>query len=998
MLKLKFDADQQHQLDAIAGVIGLFDGRARLETRFALSGNGAAVSNLPEFEEDLDPQWLHVNLLEVQRRSGFDTPEYSAGLDIDDGPTLEAAGGRSHRAPSFTLEMETGTGKTYVYLRAIFELRVKYGFSKFVVVVPSVAIYEGVRKSFAIMRDHLRALYDNEPVDLIEYDGEQMGRVGSFARSPNTGILLMTLDAFNKGSNKLYKASEKLPGEWLPYEYIQNTRPIIILDEPQRMGSDTAKKAIRSLHPLVTLRFSATHRESPNLCYRLTPVEAFRRNLVKKIQVIGVSERENANAPLLEVRAVTGGKDGIRATVRAQVTRDGKTALQDITLQVGDNLGRKTGRDAYQGDGYVVEDIRVGEDGYVEFANGVVLGIKDRSGTARGAIFRAQIAQTIRYHVKTQAELQAQQIKVLSLFFIDRVASYIDDDGIVKRLFDEEYRRALADDANAAAFKPLDPEDVRIAYFAKKKKAKGDGEEVIQDANTADFKKAEQEAYQLIMRDKERLLTFEEPHCFIFAHSALREGWDNPNVFQICTLRESASEIERRQSIGRGLRLCVNQSGERVWDTEANTLTVVANESYRDFAEGLQQEYTRDGDMAPPAPKRPRDNQAKRNDTIFESGFQAFWGKLQTPLQYRISVEADRLVSDAVARLNLAEFPAPVLTIQKAKVAITESVIAVKRIYLGRKRADLQLRLLESDGTESDHVYAVSDGDDLAKKTNNVTLKRFGTIRIEAGADGPRVVFGNAEVEKLGEGDYVKFSPDVGVMRVIESRETEARQRYPLFNIVDRAARELGITRPTLSRIFRGMREDKKRNLFSNPEGFTNVFIATLRNVLADHLTERIAFEPGGVAEYGDAAALFPPNERYPQKEIVEAGSHGLYDKMQVDSGVERTFVETLSQDGQVEFYFKFPPRFRIRMPKIIGDYNPDWGIARIDVEGKPVIHKIRETKGTADIKKLRFEHEKRKIRCAQRYFAALGIDYRPISDTTQEWWKPETVVQPFGV
>ncbi len=998
MLKLKFEASQPHQLDAIASVVGLFEGRPALETRFALAGNGTAVSNLPEFEEELDPQWLFSNLLEVQRRSNFDTADFSHRLAIDNGPTLDAAGGASHSVPSFTLEMETGTGKTYVYLRSIFELRIKYGFGKFVVVVPSVAIYEGVRKSFAITRDHLRALYDNEPVDLIEYDGEQMGRVGSFARSPNACILLMTLDSFNKGSNKLYKASEKLPGEWLPFQYIQNTRPIVILDEPQRMGSDKAKQAIRSLHPLATLRFSATHRESPNLCFRLTPVDAFRRNLVKKIQVIGVSERENANAPMLELRAVTGGKDGIRATVKVQVTKDGKTALQDVGLQKGDDLGRKTGRDEYKDNGYAVEDIRVGDDGYVEFANGVVLGHKDRSGSARAAIFRAQLAQTIRHHFRMQAELRKEGIKVLSLFFIDRVASYVDDNGLIKRLFDEEFRLALEDDPNAAGFRGLAPEDARTAYFARKKKAKGEGEEVITDADSKDFQNAEQEAYKLIMRDKERLLGFEEPRCFIFAHSALREGWDNPNVFQICTLRESASDIERRQSIGRGLRLCVNQSGERVWDTDANVLTVIANESFRDFAEGLQQEYTRDGDVAPPAPKRPRDNQAKRNDAIFNSGFQLFWQSLQTPLQYRITVDTARLVQDAIRRLEIAEYPVPVITIQKAKVVIAESAITVRRIYPGGKSAELSIRLLNEAGEEYEYKGPFSNGDDLAKKTKSPTLKAFGTLRIEVREGVPVVVLGNRDVAPLAEGQTYTFSPDTTIVRVRESKVTEARQRYPLFNLVDRAARELGITRPTISAIFRGMQSEKKRLIFSNPEGFANVFIATLRDVLADHLTQLIAFEPGGTIEYGDAEALFPPNERYPQKELVDAKEHGLYDKVQVDSGVERDFVKKLNEDGRVEFYFKFPPRFRIRMPRIIGDYNPDWGIARIDEDGKPVIHKIRETKGSENIRQLRFEHEKRKVRCAQKYFKALGIDYRPISGTTDEWWTPDPGRPPIGL
>jgi type III restriction enzyme len=988
MLKLKFDAGQQHQIDAIKSIVDLFAGHPRTEAQFALSSNGMAVSNLPEFRESLDNELLEANLLAVQQANGFRDEQMARTLAMDNGPMLDAAGGDSHIHPSFTVEMETGTGKTYVYLRSIYELRRRYGYNKFVVVVPSVAIYEGVRKSFAIMRDHFRALYDNEPVDLIEYDGEQMGRVGSFARSATTTVLLITLDAFNKGGNKFYKPSEKLPGEWLPYQYVQNTRPIVILDEPQRMSSEKARQAIRALMPIASLRFSATHRESPNLCYRLTPVDAFRLNLVKKIQVVGVTERENANAPALELRNVSNA-GGIRAVVRTQVTKDGQTALQDLTLARGDDLWKKTGREAHKNAGYVVDNIRAGDDGFLEFENGMVLGLKDKRGSAQRAIFRAQMRQTIKYHFDLQADLRKRGIKVLSLFFIDRVASYTDDAGIVKRLFDEEFERGLEEHASAKAFKELKPEDLRVAYFAKKKKAKSNEEEIVADETSADFKKAEQDAYKLIMQDKERLLSFDEPRCFIFAHSALREGWDNPNVFQICTLRESASDMERRQSIGRGLRLCVSQAGERVWDEEANVLTVIANESYRDFAQGLQQEYRDSGDAPPPAPKQPRVNEARRNDTIFNSGFQLFWNQLKTPLRYRIQVDTQQLINDAVTRLNKTQFSAPEITVEKGRVVIDTVSITVEWINVARNKAKLQLKLLREDLSPYGYENEFAAGEDLAKITKNKSLKPFGNFQIREEDGVPCVVFSNANVPALSEGQTFEFSPDPTAVRVRETRIVEAQQRYPVFNLIARAAGELGMTKATLNEIFRGLSSEVKQKIFYNPEGFANTFIATLRDVLADHMTERLAFERGEGLVYTDAGELFPEKEQYPQREVVNVDGRGLYDKIQVDSDVERAFIRQLLDDGRIEFYFKFPPKFRIDMPKLIGDYNPDWGIARIDETGRPVIYKIRETKGDDDVSKLRFAHEKRKVRCAKKYFAALGIDYRPIKGDAKDWWQP---------
>ena len=989
MLQLKFEADQKHQLDAINSIVGLFEGLPHSNAAYELSAD-AVAANLPE-DDEMDTNVLLGNLIDVQRRNGFDTHEQSTRLEIENASMLDAVGGGSHQFPSFTIEMETGTGKTYVYLRSIFELRRRYGFGKFIVVVPSVAIYEGARKSFQIMRDHFRELYDNEPVNLVEYDGSQIGKLGGFARSTATEILLITLASFDKGSNVIYKPSEKLPGEWKPIEYIQHTRPIVILDEPQRMGGDAARKAIRSLMPLLTLRFSATHRENPNRVYRLTPIDAFRQNLVKKIEVIGVSERENANAPELALREISKGS-GFQATVRTVVIRDGTAHEENVVLHPRDDLYNKT-RHPNHRDGYRVANIAGPPYEYVEFENGVVLGLRDTHGATTTAIFRAQIARTIETHLHAQSELRDKGIKVLSLFFVDRVSHYTDDDGIIKRLFDQEFDRLKTE---SAYFKYLKPEDAREAYFAKKKGKGSDEDEVIGDLDqlaAKDRQAAEKTAYALIMRDKEKLLSFDEKKCFIFAHSALREGWDNPNVFQICTLREAASDIERRQAIGRGLRLCVDQTGARVRDEDVNLLTVVANESYREFADGLQREYQLTGDQAPPAPKLPRQNEARRNDRIYSDGFQGFWQKLIQPLEYRLTINTDELVENAIARLNKADYPTSVIMVERGRVVIDECAIAVNAI--GASKANLTLRLLDENGDARTITGDYRESVDLVHATNNKNMKPFGRFRIIKEDGASKLAFGNNII--LATGERYSFAPSAS--NTVHERATVApATRYPVFNLIDRVARELELTRPTINRVFRGMRDEKKRNIFKNPEGFAGVFITELRNALADHVTRHIRFVATSDITYSDPDELFPGLMRYPQKEIVPAGEHGLYDMMQTDSEEERTFVEAVRRDPKVAFYFKFPPRFRIRLPRVIGDYNPDWGIGRIDESGKPVIHKVRETKGNEDLSKLRFPHERRKIACAARYFTQLGIDYRPIKGDTPDWWQPQTSTELLSI
>ncbi len=394
-LRFQFDANQEHQVAAVESIVGLFAGFARFEAGFQLGDE--IVANLPPFE-DLAESWLLDNLRAVQQQNRL--PEQFV-LDWDSGMGLAGIADENHRYPHFTVEMETGTGKTYVYLRAIYELRRRFGWSKFVIVVPSIAIYEGVIKNVQVTRGHFRALFGNEPFDLIPYDGSQLSRLRHFAAANTISVLLITLDAFNKASNNLYKASEKLPGERRPFHFIQETRPILILDEPQNMESERAKEALRTLKPIFGLRFSATHRTSPNLIYRLTPFDAYQRSLVKRIEVYGITDRDNTNTDFLALTEITP-PPAITARVRTRVAERSGVREADVVLRQRDDLAQKTGRAEHHG--FVVENIDFGA-GFVEFENGERLYLLAGMAPARPVIFREQIRQTIRRHMERQATI-----------------------------------------------------------------------------------------------------------------------------------------------------------------------------------------------------------------------------------------------------------------------------------------------------------------------------------------------------------------------------------------------------------------------------------------------------------------------------------------------------------------------------------------------------------------------------------------------------------------
>ncbi|MDE2121167.1 MAG: DEAD/DEAH box helicase family protein, partial [Betaproteobacteria bacterium] len=601
-MKLHFEPNLDYQLQAIESVCDLFRGQEICRTEFTVTmklpdqqltlGVADTDKGLGNRLTLVDEQLLD-NLRSVQLRNGL-------------APSSTLASG------DFTVEMETGTGKTYVYLRTIFELNKRYGFTKFVIVVPSVAIKEGVYKSLQITEEHFKSMYAGVPVDFFLYDSSKLGQVRNFATSATIQIMVVTVGAINKKEvNNLYKDSEKTGGD-KPIDLIRATRPIVIVDEPQSVDgglSGAGKAALDAMNPLCTLRYSATHANKHHMVYRLDAVDAYERKLVKQIEVAAATIEDAFNKPYVRLLEVSN-KKGISAKVELHVQTATGAKPQVLTVNDGDDLEQLAKRAVYA-------DFRVGEintakgEEFMELrypGGEVYLALGQAHGEVDAlAVQREMIRRTIKEHLEKEKLLRPRDIKVLSLFFIESVARYRQYDkdgnpvkGDYARIFEEEYRRAAKLPAFQSLFGEVDLAQeaaaVHDGYFSIDKKGRWADPELDKEGglkNEASRADAER-GYNLIMKEKEKLLTFSTPLKFIFSHSALKEGWDNPNVFQICALREMGSERERRQTLGRGLRLCVNQDGQRVYGHDVNRLTVIATESYQEFADQLQKEIEAD--------------------------------------------------------------------------------------------------------------------------------------------------------------------------------------------------------------------------------------------------------------------------------------------------------------------------------------------------------------------------------------------------------------------
>lgn len=1012
-MKFKFNKNQDFQLKAINNVVELFNGLGDYSTDWDFS-SGEIVANIPE-DEGFDEEWLLENLQFVQEEFDAEmearqTPTMKIGMSMDlekeEGQMLEGVSNDTYSYPSFSIEMETGTGKTYVYLRTILELNQKYGFQKFIIVVPSIAIYEGVKKSFKDTRDHFISIYGNDVVALRPYSGARPQDVKSFATNKNIEILLMTLASFNSKGKNLYKPSERLPGELRAFQFIQKARPIVVLDEPQNMHSQTSRDALRTLKPLFSLRYSATHRDTPNLVYRLTPVEAFRRNLVKRIQVVGIDQVDTGGKALMSLKAVKGKGRSAKATIVTTTNKNGVHKIEEVTLKQDDKLFEKTKLEEHIG--YNVSNIG-SEKGneFVEFENEIRLTTDGGDGVSRPDIFRYQIRETIQQHIDHQKKMKDRGIKVLSLFFIDKVANFIGDgqnEGIIKRIFSEEFRR-LRDQLND--FKDKSPEEVQASYFASyRHKSRGGNEETIfldDAASNQKQREAEKEQFKLIMQKKEELLNFSEPVCFIFAHSALKEGWDNPNVFQICTLNQTVSVTKKRQEIGRGLRLAVNQDGHRVHDDQVNILTVIANESYESFANTLQQEYADNEGATPPKPKPKRAPANRRNDFYLSSDFKDFWKKLTLKSSYKIKVDSEKLIEEVRKKFKEPhnKFPSPKIIITKGNFVMTAFNFRVKSITNG----SMYVSIIKEDSAGNRQVLGgelfeeegipLREGMNLEKLLKEPKLRGFEVNNIDTTKTDPEVLFKNGE-------KVTRFKPlsyHVSENRERGSRETQTSlETFKVFNIIDKLEQATKLTKETCFKILQKVPMEEQPKIFQNPEGFSNKLIEIVKNSLANHIAENITFELSEKTMDRDIEELFPSTIEYVQTETVPTPNHGLYDSTQKDSEIEDKFINNkLEKDKNINLFFKFPSKYRIDFPKIIGNYNPDWAVIRKNDQGIKM-QLVRETKGTAEIEKLRFTHEIRKVKVAQKHFAALGIDYDVIKGDEPNWYsKKEIIIEPDG-
>jgi type III restriction enzyme len=987
-MKLHFDDCYNDELlayqkDAIESVCDLFRGQEVCRSEFTVTfSQSDQLHGLEQHQLGignrlalLDEQVLE-NLRDVQLRNGLAPSD-----------TLESG--------DFTVEMETGTGKTYVYLRTIFELRKRYGFSKYVIVVPSVAIKEGVFKSIENMEEHLRSLYANEPFEYFIYDSAKLGQVRSFATSQSIQIMIMTVGAINKKDvNNLYKDTEKTGGE-KPIDLIKATHPILIVDEPQSVDgglSGAGKTALNAMAPLCTLRYSATHVNKFNMVYRLDAVDAYEKKLVKQIEIAAASIEGGQNSPYIKLLSVDNRANKIRATLELDINNGRSTIRKSITVKAGDDLRQLTNRDIYEG--FLVDYIscRVGA-AFIQFTNQaapLLLG-SSIGGIDDEAVKRRMIRRTIEEHLEKELRYAPLGIKVLSLFFIDRVEyyrSYRSDGSAIKGkyavMFEEEYRNASKKPRYASLFNEVDitshSEQVHNGYFSIDRK--GGWAELELDTEGAPKNQASREnaerAYHLIMTEKEQLLSFETPLKFIFSHSALREGWDNPNVFQICAIRDMGTERERRQTIGRGLRLCVNQKGKRLRDREVNTLTVIATESYEAFAENLQKEIERDTGISFGIIEKHLfasigvlDKQGHIEHFGVERS-QALWSYLLS----RELIDTHGKVKDSLRSLLMKgtiELP-PEYTDAKPQI-----IEALKRTTgrLEIKNADERRTIsCRRAVLESEEFRALWDR--IKYKTtyrvnfNNEKLEHncIDAIRNAPPIPRTKLTWRKADIE-IGKSG-------VGAIGTTESApEFISENDIQLPDILTDLQDKTQLTRRSLYRII--TESERLEEFKANPQAFIDIAAESINRAKKLALVDGIKYQRIG-GEFYYAQELFLTNELtgYLRNTFDARGTNkSVYEYIVYDSyTIERTFAEELERNEAVKVYAKLPGWFQVPTP--LGTYNPDWAIL-VEKDGNERLYFVVETKGGLFEDDYRAK-EKGKISCGREHFKAISCDTEPIN------------------
>lgn len=678
-MEIKFDSQQQYQLDAINSTVEVFKGQKLSHGNMSFTiDNKQIISQIGGIGNQItiNDEQILKNTQSIQEKLNLPVSSNLDGLN-------------------FTVEMETGTGKTYVYIRTIYELNKNYGFKKFVIVVPSIAIKEGVVKNLEITKEHFDRVYNNTPLNYWVYNSKHVSKLRNFAVSNNIEILVINIDSFTKSDNIINNSNDKMSGK-KPIEFIRETNPIMIIDEPQNMETEKRKKGLKDMNPLCMFRYSATHINKYNNIYSLSPVDAYELELVKQIEVDSIVTEHQFNTAFISLEKVNATKTKTTAKVKIDVNTKNGIKRKSVTVKVGDDLyNHSNNREMYK-EGYLINSIDA-QDNYIELSNGEFVFAGEHFGDQADEVMKAQINKTVEEHflkVK-KMKMKGLNVKVLSLFFIDRVANYrsYDSNGNpVKGKFAEWFEEAYNKFSKKTAFKDLisfDCEEVHNGYFSQDRGRNWH--------DTKGSSKSDNDTYKLIMKDKERLLDSRVPLQFIFSHSALREGWDNPNVFQICTLNETNSELKKRQEIGRGLRLALDSTGERIRDKTLNRLTIIANQSYEEFATQLQSEIEDDFGVSF---KGRIVNKKKRASVEYRKGFELdekfknIWNLIKYRTTYRVEYKTDKLIARASELVKkMPEIKKPLLRTSKAVIGYDDFGTTTEKLSSGKTDIDVSFEI-----------------------------------------------------------------------------------------------------------------------------------------------------------------------------------------------------------------------------------------------------------------------------------------------------------------
>ncbi len=979
-MKLKFDPSLQYQHDAVEAVVSAFVGQPFAQTA-AMAFQSLQIGGLFQTELGmgnrltLGDEEILKNVQAIQEANDIEKVTALAGRD-------------------FSIEMETGTGKTYVYLRTIFELNKTYGFKKFIIVVPSVAVREGVLKSIDVTKEHFQTLFDNAPFDHFVYDSKRLGKVRQFASSNQIQIMVINIQSFQKDVadkdladmteeelkklNVINRENDRMSGR-RPIEFIQAANPIVIIDEPQSVDTtDKSRRAIRNLNPMVTLRYSATHRNPYNLLYKLDPIKAYDLRLVKRIEVASVRSDDSFNDAYVKLIS-TDNTSGIRA--RIEIHKEGVSGPKATKLWVkqGDDLYVKSDeREAYR-NGYIVQNIDCtpGSE-YIEFNQGRFLELGQEAGGQADDIMKAQVYETVEQHLKKERALKGKGIKVLSLFFIDRVANYriYNDDGStslgkIGQWFEEAYRELTA----KPIYKGLvsfDVAELHNGYFSQDKQ----GHAKDTRGNTAD----DDDTYSLIMRDKERLLDPNVALRFIFSHSALREGWDNPNVFQICTLNELQSVEKKRQEIGRGLRLPVNEFGERVHDETVNRLTVIANESYEEFARTLQSEFEEDFGMQfgrvekIAFAKLLRRAEDGGESVLGQDELVRLWGDLVANGYLNSAGEILEKFDPKNPHFEL-KVPTELSGLRAEIVDEINRKLFKNRIVNARDRRELKFR---KEVQLSPEFQALWDKIKhrtryrVTFETSDLVDKALARVKQIEAIKTPRVSTTVVEVEITDAG--------VAADKQIATRVRDMEQVKVLPDILAFLQKETELTRHTLAEILK--RSGRLAEFKINPQAFMAAVAKEISRALHDLMLEGIKYEKVA-GQHWEQSRLEQDAEEGIVRYLtnlyeVKHRDKALFDAIEYEFEVEKQFARDLDSNENVKLFVKLPGWFKIDTP--IGTYNPDWAFV---TERDEKLYFVRETKSTLDNEERRTK-ENQKIACGRKHFDTLGVDYDVVTSLAE--------------